>query len=135
MRRHRHVAIFARFMIRGAWIVRAQVESIFRVQSKCWFRARGVEQRRPASCSIRICFGPRRLPTPSEFVIPFVVWIIVAIEFDAFAANDVGKVGRHRSLKLPLSIDLLSFSPSLSKFMNSLHWTSGPLQLARHLSC
>ena len=93
-------------MIREAWIVRAHVESIFRVQSKCWFRARGIEQRRPASCSIGIFLGDRRLPNPSEFVIPYVVWIIVAVEFDAFAANDVGI---HRSLKLPLSVDLLSF--------------------------
>ena len=89
-------------MIREAWIVRAHVESIFRVQSKCWFLARGIEQRRPASCSIGIFLGDRRLPNPSEFVIPYVVWIIVAVEFDAFAAN----VGIHRSLKLPLSVDL-----------------------------
>ena len=82
------------------------MESIFRVQSKCWFRARGIEQRRPASCSTGIFGVPRRLPSLSEFVIPFVVWIIVAIEFDAFAAYDVGI---HRSLKLPLSVDLLSF--------------------------
>ena len=103
MRRRRRPAVFARFMFREAWIVRAQVESIFRVQSKCWFRARGIEQRRPASCSIGIFLGDRRLPNPSEFVIPSVVWIIVAVEFDAFAANDVGI---HRSLKLPLSVDL-----------------------------
>ena len=79
------------------------MESIFHVQSKCWFRARGIEQRRPASCSSGSCGGLRRLPNPSEFVIPYVVWIIVAVEFDAFAANDVGI---HRSLKLPLSVDL-----------------------------
>ena len=46
--------------------------------------------------------GPRRPPIPSEFVVPFSVWILV----DAFAANDVGV---HRSLVLPLSVDLLSF--------------------------
>ena len=81
------------------------MESIFRVQSKCWFRARGIEQRRPATCSIRIFGGPRRPPTPSEFVISFFVWILV-VGFDAFAAIDVGV---HRSLMLPLSVDLLSF--------------------------
>ena len=106
MRRRRRPAVFARVMFREAWIGRAQVESIFHVQSKCWFRARGIEQRRPASCSSGSCGGLRRLPNPSEFVIPYVVWIIVAIEFDAFAAIDVGV---HRSLMLPLSVDLLSF--------------------------
>lgn len=102
MRRYKNKAIFARIMSRGAWIVRAQVESTFRVQYKLWVRARGIEQRRPASCSTWIFGGPRRPPIPSEFVVPFSVWILV----DAFAANDVGV---HRSLVLPLSVDLLSF--------------------------
>ena len=138
MRRLRRRTISTYVPSGGAWIIRAQVESIVRVYFiEGWVRVRCVEQRRPPSPPVVVVFGLRWSWVPAKFVVPFPGWLFpklwVRIAVVAFATNGVGviKLGhvdlltrcQTASLQLKRWSNIASLQLTPQHIINSRHST------------